>query len=178
MKQNEIENLLPAVFQRTIRPGNPLSALLTAMETLHAPSEKVLENLDAFFDPYRTPDRFVPYLARWVDLERFLADYPEEFTETLPSLPSGLGRLRELIATTAFLSKWRGTARGLLRFLETATGARGFEILEHVPGVDGRPRPFHLLVRAPKETELYRDLIERIIEMEKPAYVTFQLDFV
>jgi len=178
MKQNEIKHLLPGIFQRTIRPGNPLSAILEVMEALHSPSERILEHLDSFFDPYRTPDHFAPYLARWVDLERFLTEFPEEFSATAPpSFPSGIGRLRELIAAAAFLSKWRGTSRGLLRFLETATGAQGFEIHERVPGIDGRPRPFHILVRAPKKTKPYRDLIEQIIEMEKPAYVTYQLDF-
>lgn len=181
MKRNEIDNLLPAVFQRTIRPGNPLAALLEVMEALHAPSEGILERLDAFFAPYRTPDRFVPYLARWVDMEWLLADGPQGFGPGFgldaPSFPSGVGRLRELITAAAFLSKWRGTARGLLRFLEMATGARGFEIHEHVPGPDGKPRPFHLLIRAPAETAAYRALLERIVEMEKPAYTTYEIEF-
>lgn len=179
MKRTEIEGLLPEVFQRTIHPGNPLFAILEVMEALHAPSEEILEHLDAFFDPYRTPDGFVPYLARWADLERLLVDSPEELSSTIsPSFPSGLGRLRELIASTAFLSKWRGTAKGLLRFLETATGIQGYEIDEQVPGPDGQLRPFHLLIRAPTAVEQYRSLIERIVEMEKPAYVTYELVFV
>ncbi len=182
MRRNEIEGLLPEIFQRTIRPGNPLFALLDVMELLHAPSEQVLERLDAFFDPYRAPDRLVPYLARWVDLERFLADSSGGDGESAPGqvsdpFPSGTGRLRELIADVAFLSKWRGTAKGLLRFLETATGVQGFEVHERVLGSDGRPRPFHIRVRAPSETEIYRGLIERIIENEKPAYVTYELAF-
>jgi phage tail-like protein len=177
MKRNEIESLLPEVFRRTIRPGDPLFALLEVMEVLHAPSEEVLTALDAYFDPYRTPDTFVPYLARWVDLERFLMGELEGGAlPAVHSFPPGLGRLRELIAAAAFLSKWRGTARGLLRFLETATGVQGFEIDEQVPGPDGRPRPFHIRVKVPGAARRYRELIERIVEMEKPAYVTFELD--
>jgi hypothetical protein len=88
-----------------------------------------------------------------------------------------LGRLRELIAQAAFLSQWRGTSRGLLRFLEAATGVQGFAIDEQVPGPDGLPRPFHLRVRAPQTTKPYSVLIERIIEIEKPAYVTYELAF-
>jgi P2-related tail formation protein len=181
MKRNEIEQLLPEVIRRTIRPGNPLAALLEVMEALHAPSEEVLAELDRYLDPYRAPDSFVPYLARWVDLQRFLS----EFRESEPSsggpasvpFAGGLGRLRDLIAAAATLSKWRGTARGLLRFLETATGVHGFEIDETVPGPDGNPRPFHLRVRAPAASKRYRALVERIIEMEKPAYVTYELTF-
>ncbi|MGC9347463.1 MAG: phage tail protein [Anaerolineae bacterium] len=183
MKRNEIEQLLPEVFRRTVQPGNPLFALLEVMESLHEPSEEVLEQLDLFFDPYRTPDNFVPYLARWVDLHRFLAELPEperggeSGAAGFVPFAGGLGRLRELIATAAYLSKWRGTATGLLRFLETAVGQRGFEIDEAPSGPDGRARPFHMLIRAPAETERYRVLIERIIEMEKPAYVTYDLEF-
>src|SRR5919199_4115110 len=104
MKQAEIAGLLPGIFQRTIFPDNPISALLAVMEELHQPAEDALEHLDAFFDPYRAPDRFVPFIAGWVDLERLLRQSPEqrEITGATP-LPSGLGRLRELIAAAARL---------------------------------------------------------------------------
>ena len=45
MKQREIEQLLPGVFQRTAVPGSPLDALLGVMEGMHAPSEAVLAQL-------------------------------------------------------------------------------------------------------------------------------------
>jgi phage tail-like protein len=178
MKSSEIEALLPGVFQRTIRPGSPLDALLQVMEAMQAPSEEVLRDLDAFFNPYRTPDRFVPFLARWVDLERLLVDDPQAYRAgDLPPIPSGLGRLRTLIASAAELSRWRGTPHGLQRFLEIATGLPGFAIDEQVPGQDGLPRPFHIRVRAPAGAAAYRVLIERIVSMEKPAYVTSEIQF-
>ncbi len=179
MKQAEIAGLLPGVMQRTLRPNSPLFAILATMETLQAPSEEVLNHLDAYFDPYRTPDRFVTFLADWVDMEQLLVQTPEEraVTDAEP-LPTGLGRLRELIAAAAYLSQWRGTRQGLRRFLETATGVQGFEIDENVPGDDGIPRPFHIRVRAPQSTLPYRVLLEHIIEIEKPAYVTHELQFV
>jgi len=173
MRQTEIEQLLPGVFQRTAVPGSPLYALLGVMEALHAPSEAVLAGLEQTFNPYHTPDRFVPYLSGWVDLERLILAQGDPAT----TFPPGLGRLRGLIAAAAYLSKWRGTARGLLRFLEVATGVKGFEIDEAVTGPAGRPLPFHIRVRAPAGAEPYRELVERIVEMEKPAYVTFDLAF-
>jgi phage tail-like protein len=180
MKQDAIKHLLPGVFQQTLREGNPLAAILEVMEALHTPSEEKLQTLDANFDPRRAPDKFVPFLARWVDLER-LFDLPleeREFHESKPRLlPTGLGRLRELIAAAAYLSQWRGTRKGLMLFLETATGGTGFEIEERVTGPDGRPMPFHFRVRAPQSVVSYRTLIERIIESEKPAYDTFELTF-
>jgi len=178
MKRAEIEQLLPVVFQRTLRPGGPLDALLDVMEALHAPSAAILARLHTFFDPYQTPDAFVPFLARWVDLDPLLSRPPEEtLRQPGPPWPSGTGRLRESIAAAAYLSKWRGTARGLRRFLTITTGIEGWEIDEQVPGPDGRPRPFHLRVRGPASAERYRTMVDRIVRWEKPAYATYELEF-
>lgn len=183
MKRAEIETLLPIVFQRAALEGSPLYALLEAMEALHAPSEAVLASVDAVFDPRRTPDRFVPLLARWLYLDRLLEDRggpgggPGTSATWDTLMTAGRGRLRELVAAAAYLAKWRGTAAGLRRFLEVATGAAPFVIDERVPGPGGRPVPFHVRVRAPGGTEPHRGLITRIIETEKPAYVTYELTF-
>ena len=175
MKQAEIASLLPGVFQRTAQPKSVLAALLAIMEALHTPSEAVLRDLDGFFDPYRTADHFVAFLSGWVDLERLLVESPEERALTAVSpLPTGLGRLRELIAAAAYLAQWRGTRKGLQRFLETAIGIAGFEIHENVTE-GGLPQPFHIVVRAPPGSAPYRVTIEKIIEQEKPAYVTYDL---
>lgn len=184
MRRREIERLLPVVFQRTIArgavragarsasdaspshataAGDPIGALLDVMETLHAPSEAILADIDACFDPRRAPDRLVPFLARWVDLD-------------LP-VTTGLGRARELVARAVTLAGWRGTRRGLCAFLVTATGAPGFRIDESVPDDSGRPRPFHIAVTAPAACAPHRAMIERIIEREKPAWVTWELRF-
>jgi len=163
MRRREIERLLPGVVQRTLSESPLLVAYLEAMSALHAPSEAVLEGLATNFDPRRAPDAFVPFLARWVDL-------------ALP-VTTGLGRMRELVASAVELSQWRGTARGLLRFLEVATGETGFRVDERVPGPNGRPRPFHVRVIAPASVEPHRPMVERIIELEKPAYVTYELVF-
>src|ERR1700730_15619779 len=106
MKRTEIEQLLPGIFQRTVQVGTPLFALLEVMEALPMPDEAALNTLDAFFDPYRTPDEFVPFLASWVDLDRLLREAPEEFSaQAPPALASGIGRLRELVAAAPFLTQ-------------------------------------------------------------------------
>lgn len=177
MKKPQIKRLLPSVFQRTVQPGNPLSAILEVMETMHAPSESALDRLEMNFNPNRAPDAFVPFLASWVDLEVLLDLRRTEKLSSIPSLSTGLGRLRELTRGAASLSKWRGTQKGLCLFLETATGAKGFRVDEQVKDKDGKVRPFHLKVTVPKELAGHRSLIERIVEFEKPAYVTYELDF-
>src|SRR5690242_13325883 len=100
MKRTEIKHLLPGVFQNTISGGTPLAAILDVMEALHAPSEEQLRTLDANFDPYRAPDKLVPFLARWVDLDRLFEKPPQAGSQNTAArpLPAGFGRLRELIA--------------------------------------------------------------------------------
>ena len=179
MRRIEIERLLPEVFRTSIVDGSPLAALLDTMARLHEPDEQVLDSLDAYFDPSRTEDRFVPLLSRWVDLERLFMRSRTGAAEvdSLSPISTGMGRLRELVARAAYLSKWRGTRAGLIAFLETATGLAGFAVDEHVVDDSGRPRPFHVRIVAPGELEAHRALIERIIESEKPAYVTHELEF-
>jgi phage tail-like protein len=175
-----IERLLPAVFRAGVRPGSPLAAVLAVMEALHEPAERELASLDRVFDPRRAPDTFVPLLARWLDLDRLLEERPGggrgRLTDSIE-----LGRLRELTAAAAYLSRWRGTARGLKLFLETATGTPGFAIDEQVPLApategQGLPRPFHLKVLVPEAAAPLLPLIKRIVELEKPAYVTFETE--
>lgn len=180
MKRAEIETLLPGIFRRTLpqdaNHDNLLAALLDVMELLHTPSERVLDQLAAYFDAHQTPDVFVPYLAGWVDLDQLWVDEPGDFTaKTVPAFPSGVGRLRELAANAVYWSKWRGTARGLLRFLETATGVSGYQVDEAVEDADGQIIPFHIRVTAPAAARIYEDLVRRIIAIEKPAYVTYEL---
>jgi phage tail-like protein len=179
MKSSEIARLLPEVYRAGLGKGTVLSALLEVMAQMHAPSERVLDHLDAFIDPRRTEDRFVPMLARWVDLGRLFirsADDPAA-DSARDAISTGTGRLRELIARAAYLSQWRGTRTGLIAFLETATGRSGFGIEERVSGPDGPVRPFHIRIRVPPGLQGHRALIERIVEHEKPAYVTCDIVF-
>jgi hypothetical protein len=36
-------------------------------------------------------------------------------------------------------------------------------------------KPFHIRIRAPEAAAIYKDQILRIIQEEKPAYVTYEL---
>jgi len=177
MKRSEIEQLLPQIFQRTVLPGTPLFDLLELMENLHQDAEALLASLDNTFNPRRAPDDFVPYLAGWVDLDRLFGPSTKA-AAGLPgrALSTGLGRLRELAANAAGLSKWRGTASGLLRFLRIATGEQAFHIIENRTH-EGESRLYHMLVFAPPSLRAHSPLLERIINSEKPAYLTYELFF-
>ncbi|WP_428262855.1 phage tail protein [Haliangium sp.] len=160
-ERQHLEALLPAVFRLGLRESEPLAALLDVMLALHLPAETAIETLDAFLDPRRTPDPWVETLARWVGID---------FEVT-----TGLGRLRELIGVAVELAQQRGTKPGLLRFLETATGAAGFAIDDQVMAQDGTVRSFHIRVTIPTAAVPHLDMIEQIVIREKPAYVTYEL---
>ena len=176
MKLSEIEQLLPEIFRITLeRDGDRLLAgLLDVIADLLAPSEAVLDALETYFDPYQAPPPFVYYLAGWVDLDQFWLRNPENFTDAaqLPGYPVGVTQLRELVARATYLSKWRGTHKGLIAFLETATGVTGFHVEEEVADDAGELIPFHIVVHLPEAAAPYRKLIDRIVQIEKPAYVT------
>jgi phage tail-like protein len=182
MKRTDIEKLLPSVFRRALRDGDALAgALLDAMEDLHGPADDVLRNIDRYFDPHRAPDAFVPFLGQWVDMDRF---YERSFRDHAlggalrDPMASGVGRLREMIAHAAYLSTWRGTQRGLLAFLEMATGHPGFTITDAGLDASGRPRSFHFVVSAPDSLRDLDDMICKIIRSEKPAYATYEIRYV
>jgi phage tail-like protein len=177
MKRSEIERFLPVVIRRTIRRDNPLLAILEVMSALHEPSEALLTRLDGVFNPFRTPDSFVPFLARGLDLDRIFNGAYAPARNGRSPISTGLDRLRALTAAASYLSQWRGTKKGLDHFLEIAAGTHGFTIEEQVIGADGGPIPFHLRVIAPETVKPHRTLIERVIESEKPAYVTYELVF-
>ncbi|MFI6131646.1 phage tail protein [Micromonospora sp. NPDC051141] len=164
MRRTAIERLLPAAYQRAAGPGSVLGALLDVMETLHAPDEAVLADVDALFGPYRTPDGFVAYLTRWVAMDHVVATPRADAPPPLP-----LGRLRDLVAHGALLARWRGTPYGMRTALELATGVTGFVLDEPAD------RPFHLVVRVPPAAVDRLALIGRIVEAEKPAAVTVEV---
>ncbi|MPZ68913.1 MAG: hypothetical protein GEU71_05230 [Actinobacteria bacterium] len=177
MRQTEIAELLPDVFKRTVPGEGPLRPLLGVMETLQEPSEEILATIDEYFLPHRTRENFVPLLARWLDLDWLMVENPDDsLPQDFTPLASGTGRLRNLIGAAVPLSKMRGTTDGLIAFLEIATGIKGFTVDENI-SADGSPWAFHLLIRVPRGAQMYQAMLHRIVQAQKPAYVTYELDF-
>lgn len=170
MKREAIQRLLPGVYQAAVTPGSPLAALLDAMEQLQAPDERVIDRIHEHFDPYLAPAELVPFLASWVDLDWLLDAAATD--EAHRGFSAGLGRLRNLIAVAPELSARRGTAEGLRRFLETATGAGGFAVDD-----SNTDPPFHVTVSVPAAAAGLRPLIERIVHVERPAHVTYEIHY-
>jgi phage tail-like protein len=164
VSRERVEQLLPSVFRRAIKPANALGALTAIIADFYDPAEQAAGMLDHYFDPWRCPERFLPLLAAWVDI-------PQPIT-------TGSWRMRELIAVAVRLHQVRGTRRALLAFLEAATGLRGFEIHETVRDAKGNIRPFVVVVRAPGAAREHAAMIQRIIDSERPAQVQCELEFI
>ena len=125
------------------------------------------------FDPMTAPERFLPMLAAWVGLAHLVP--PAGGGRDGRSVLVSNARARALIAEAAGLAKIRGTGHGLVRFLETATGVRGFAVQELRDGDHPLISPFHIRVVVPPAAARQDALIALIVEYEKPAYVTAEL---
>jgi phage tail-like protein len=177
MQVDRIARLLPETYRSAVRPGSVLAALLGIMEQMHEPSEQVIDELDRYLDPMRAPDRFVPLLAHWVGLAGYLDWSGGRPGAGQPRFAPGLDRLRLLISAAARLNARRGTASALEEFLVTATGAAGFFVEESPPDPIGRTRPFHIRVHAPAAARPYSDLLQRIVDRERPAFVSYEIQY-
>jgi phage tail-like protein len=189
MDRARIARLLPETYQSAIPPETPpsdpaavvrkkpLAATLEVMEMLQAPAESALASLDAHVDPLRAPPNFVLMLARWLDLDRYLDWTGGRPGDGAPRYAAGLGRLRLLCLEAAELARWRGTRRTLERFLTVATGVSGYTVEENPPGPKGVARCFHLRVVAPAAAQPLADLVRRIVDEERPAYTTYEIEF-
>lgn len=165
MARTSLLACLPEVFSSACTPGSPLDALVAAADDMQRPVTDVLDDLAAWFDPFRAPPAMVGYLASWVDLGWLTLPDPEAASRS--SLPLGSAPLRDLIAESADLAARRGTASGLVRFLELATRTSGF-VVEDAGG-------FHVRVTVPAEAQAQRATVERIVASIKPAHVTAEI---
>lgn len=168
MDADRLTALLPECLRQVVPASPAFQALLAVMAGLHAPIESRLAGLEQLFDPWRTPDPFLPRLAAWLDLDRLL-DLPDE----AQLLSTGTACLRHWLAGAVEAGRWRGTAKGLQRLLELATGTIGFVIIEDPPGAP----PFHLQVQAPASLTAHQSLLEALINEGKPAHATAELRF-
>lgn len=162
MARTSLLSALPQIFADAHVAGSPLAALVAAADGMQHPVADTLDHLETAVDPFRASDAMVCYLASWVDLDWLTI--PEGPNLARSTLPGGVAPLRDLIAAAADLSARRGTAGGMVRFLELATRVTGYEVAD--------AGDFRLRVTIPAEAEPQRDAIARIVAVIKPAHVT------
>lgn len=164
MARTSLRAVLPQVFAAGAEAG-PLAALVAAADGMHQPVSDILDQLESRFDPMRAPDPMVCYLASWVDLDWLTL--PETPTRARSTLPGGAAPLRDLLVESADLAARRGTADGITRFLELATGRDGFRVED--------AGDFHVRVHLPARAGALTDTVERIVAAIKPAHITSEV---
>ena len=176
---------LPAIY----RQDELMGRLLMLFESFLAPVEERLDNLPYYFDPAMAPPDLLPWLAAWLDLaldERWAED-----------------KRRRLIQSAVDLYRRRGTKASLQTYLEIYTGERP-QIIEYSAnnfrlgkearlgrsialGTNNQPHTFKVVLRLPaiaaadeaeaaRQEMERRQMIERIIEAEKPAHTAYSLE--
>lgn len=172
MERRRILRYLPENYElAAANDRSALWAILGVMDEMHTPVDRILDSIDRYFDPFRSPDPFVLLQASWLGLDRYFDWTGGSVGMGQARYPAGTSQLRLLIAEFPSLVRSRGTRQSLTRFLEVATGVPGFEV------VDGARAgsPFHLIVKIPEAASGLMDLVEKIVAGERPAHATYEL---
>jgi phage tail-like protein len=175
MEARRILRYLPENYQfAAANQSGVMNAMLQVMDGMHAPVDRVLRSIDCFFDPFRAPDAFVLLQASWLGLDRYFDWSGGTAGVGEARYTAGTDQLRLLIAEFPGLVRSRGTHVSLTRFLEAATGVKGF-IVE-----DGAPTggAFHITVHVPPQAAALDDLVRRIIAGERPAHATWEIQMI
>jgi phage tail-like protein len=136
-----------------------MARFLAIFEAVLTPIEWNVDNFDLYLNPSTTPPDFLPWLAGW-------------FSVTFDSTWSG-EQQRLLLAEAHKIFARRGTRWALTRVLEIYTGAEP-EIIDQAEKED----PFTFTVKLPvTDAEYQRDLIEQIVDTNKPAHTNYKLQF-
>jgi phage tail-like protein len=158
---------LPALYQE----DGFAQALLTGLDEVLSPVISTLDNIDAYFDPYVTPDDFLSWLGTWVAIA-----IDDEWT---------IERRREAVARAVELYRLRGTAAGLGQQIEIYTGGT-VEIIENGgtawsidPGgeLPGSPKQLVVVrvhVDDPKAVDVSR--VDALVAAAKPAHVEHRVE--
>ncbi len=176
---------LPSIYQRAdINGRNFYRDFLWIIQHLFGSVEEILDVIHQYFDPYESPEKYLPWLASWsaMVLEE---DWPLE-------------KKRRLIRKAIELYRIRGTVKGVKLFISLFTG--------HEPDIKENQWPFRgwrigatseigtdsvvlppvnlahtFIVEMPVS---YKDVspesvirIHEIIQMEKPANTQYYLRF-
>jgi phage tail-like protein len=178
-------DFLPDVYREVDFVGRMLKIFEECLE----PDVQISDALWAYLDPMLSPETMLPFLAHWVGWE------------LTPAID--MQRQRYLIKQAMQIYRWRGTRRGLRFYIHLFTGlpldehlpeqekhisvfevtGRGFVLGAAQLGLNtsaGGRRAFHFIVRIRNDLQNRLDLalIHQIIEREKPAFCTYDLEII
>ena len=123
------------------------------------PTEWTVDSFDMFLDPLTAPKDFLPWLQNW-----FLVTFDDTWSEE--SRRTFLQEAHQIYAR-------RGTKWALERILEIYLGQKAT-----IDDSSEQLEPLTFLVRIPlAESKLDRELVENLIDLNKPSHTTYQLVF-
>ena len=165
--------LTAVLWEESPQGGDFARRFLHIFEDLFASLEEEVDDIPKLFHPWRTPSRFLPWLAGWVALE-----IDKEWDEL---------KSRALLDHLVSLYQERGTLPGLQRYLKIYVGANITVEELHEPATEDDneilANPIHLfrvVINLPKrEDSSLRATISRrvreVLDKEKPAHTHFLL---
>jgi phage tail-like protein len=153
---------LPGVYHR----NEFLGRFLLIFEELLAPLDRQIANLPHYFDPDTTTEELLDWLGEWVAIV---------FDDRVP-----VERRRSAVNNAVRIYRRRGTSRGLAEFIEAVTGERP-EIVEptlaDVSRNAGLAFTFTVRMTVPADSPIEEDLVQRVIDVQKPAFAAATLEF-
>jgi phage tail-like protein len=183
-------DMLPAIYAEAMAAmredtdfgdGTPFfERYLRGFEDVLDPLRKTLDQLDRLFGAFSAPPDFLVWLAAWVSMP---------LNDNWPEM-----KRRALIREAVELFRWRGTRRGLTRYLEIYAG--GTPEIDDLPcegmrlgpqallGTDATvlgdvpPHTFVVTLAVPEGSAVNEEIVRDIIRYEKPAHAAFSLRIV
>ncbi|HET9441951.1 MAG TPA: phage tail protein [Acidimicrobiales bacterium] len=153
---------LPGLFQ----DDDFAQRFSVALDELLAPIFLTLDAIEAYVDPWLTPEDFLLWISEWVAVP-----VPHDMTEAAK---------RALVARAAGLWGWAGTARGLADLVEIYTGLRpevtdsGGAGWSSLPGGDppgDDTASVTIRLRVPDPAAVDRERVEALLGHVVPAHV-------
>lgn len=146
-------NFLPDIYHTQF-----MKRFLALFESILVPIEWTVDNFDLFLDPGTAPNAFLPWLANW---------YAIVFNPSWDEV-----QRRAFLKDAHLIYARRGTRWALARVLEIYTGKMP-TIIEFAEGQD----PHTFTIKLPlMPSQVDRELVERLIDMNKPAHTSYVLE--
>jgi phage tail-like protein len=176
--------MLPGIYAEAMQderrmlddPGHSpfFERFLLGCEDAFRPLQQTLNSLDALFGPESAPPSFLIFLATWVCMP---------LDDNWPEM-----KRRRLIREAVELFRWRGTKRGLSRYIQIYTGEVPVILDQPVEGMTlGKaimgdtklgnvpPHTFVVQVSLDDPSPAVEKVLHDIIQFEKPAHTAYSL---
>ncbi|MFQ3647661.1 MAG: FHA domain-containing protein [Anaerolineae bacterium] len=148
-------NYLPAIFS----DDSFTERYLLVFESIFSPIMWMLDNYDQYLDPDTAPTEWLQWISSWFDIMM------------LPELP--IERQRAIARQVGWLFSRRGTRVGLQRLLELY-----FDFTPEI--IEPEDEPCHFVVKlriSQSPLPNAREVAERLIQSQKPAFASYTVIF-